>query len=192
GAAGDARVVHEDRGITHVFVDMGNHGVDLAAFADVAHDGCGAAAHGANGAHGFLQDVGVTAGHGDVGAGLRQRERDGTTDPASATGDQGDPAAQLRHDQCSPRILVSFGRSMFPPETMHAMRPFPALPDSATARATAPAPSAMTRLRSAISRRAAAISSRLAVKDPSSSSCAMTSMFAKTVLLPMPSTKDGW
>src|SRR5262249_27975377 len=64
------------------------------------------------------------------------------------------------HDGVSPeRILTSRDESMLPPDTMQTTLPVPARPDTAAARASAPAPSATTRIRSTSRRTAAAVSS---------------------------------
>ena len=52
---------------------------------------------------------------------------------------------------CPSRIAASRAASMLPPETMQTILPSPARPESAAATASAPAPSAITRARSASS-----------------------------------------
>src|SRR4029077_20351750 len=192
GAAGDAGVVHEDQRFAERAFDLSEHRVDLYPLGDVADERLAAPPGGTNPRHGVGELIGGASRDRDIRAGRGQSKSGLAADAAAAAGDQGNPPGQFRHRQCSPRILVSLGRSMVPPETMQAMRPLPGLPESATASATAPAPSAITRLRSAIRRSAAAISSRLAVNEPSSSSCCMARMFGKTSLLPKPSKNEGW
>src|SRR4051812_21257962 len=72
---------------------------------------------------------------------------------------------------CSPtRMRLSTAGSMFPPETMQTTFFAPASrPESAVATDSAPAPSAITRVRSAMSRTAAATSSSGSAYAPSSS-----------------------
>src|SRR5688572_3343700 len=88
-------------------------------------------------------------------------------------------------------MAVSRSRSMFPPETTHTILPRPARPESAAATPQAPAPSAMTRARSAITCVAAAISSSDETSEASRSAWARASICGNTDRLPMPSTKDG-
>src|SRR5262249_29684535 len=92
----------------------------------------------------------------------------------------------------SPTTTHSLFRSMLPPETTHTTLPPPAWPASPHATGQAPAPSAMTRLPSASNRMAAATSARPATKAPSISCRARWSISGKTVLLPIPSTNEGW
>ena len=63
--------------------------------------------------------------------------------------------ADLGHGVSPARIVDSVEKSMFPPETTQTIFPVPARPESAAATPSAPAPSAITRARSA-SRRIAA------------------------------------
>ena len=69
----------------------------------------------------------------------------------SAVGIRGPAQAGVRPS----RIAASRAASMLPPETMHTILPSPARPESAAATARAPAPSAITRARSASVRTAA-------------------------------------
>src|SRR5262249_7287017 len=89
------------------------------------------------------------------------------------------------------KMAHSFLRSMLPPETTQTILPVPALPDMAQATGQPPAPSAMTRFRSASKRTVAATSDSWATRTPSINFRARSSICGNTVLLPMPSTNDG-
>src|SRR5256886_8794492 len=82
----------------------------------------------------------------------------------------------------------NFSRSILPPETMATRGPLPALPVSAAARLSAPAPSAMTRAFSARSRIARFTSSRVTTMEPSTTGCMRCHMRGNTLLPPAPST----
>src|SRR5439155_4846618 len=104
----------------------------------------------------------------------------------------GETVADLEHQrQCyfgvSPlRIATSAEVSMFPPETMQAIGSTPARPESATAAARAPAPSVITRTRSASSRIAAAVSSSVATCAPSIASRTRGHIAGSTFRAPAP------
>ncbi len=83
---------------------------------------------------------------------------------------------------------MSRSASMLPPETTQTILPRPARPASAAATPQAPAPSAMTRARSATSRNAAQISSSVETSEPARSPCARASIWGNTERLPIPST----
>ena len=80
---------------------------------------------------------------------------------------------------------------MFPPETMHTIRPAPARPDSAAATESAPAPSATTLARSARSLTAPAVSSSVSVTAPETSGRAFSHIAGRRALPPAPSTNDA-
>src|SRR2546422_10229748 len=82
----------------------------------------------------------------------------------------------------------NFSRSILPPETMATIGPGPALPVSAAARPSAPAPSAMTRAFSAIRRIARFTSSRVTTMEPSTTGCMRCHIRGNTLLPPAPST----
>ncbi len=86
----------------------------------------------------------------------------------------------------------NFFESMLPPETMATIGPGPALPVNAAATASAPAPSAMTRLFSARSRIARRTSSRPTTIEPSTTGFIRCHMRGKTLWPPAPSTNDGF
>src|SRR5437879_5919943 len=100
--------------------------------------------------------------------------------------------SSILHPFVSVSISQSFSKSIFPPETIHTTLPVPALPANVHATAQAPAPSAITRLRSAIRRSADATSSNSATNASSINCCARLSICGKTILAPIPSTKDDW
>src|ERR1051325_2529302 len=77
---------------------------------------------------------------------------------------------------------------MFPPETMATMGPWPALPVRAAAKASAPAPSAMTRTFSAMRRIARFTSSSVTTIEPSTTGRMRCHMRGNTLLPPAPST----
>jgi len=90
-----------------------------------------------------------------------------------------------------PRISASVLRLILPPETTHTTFPVPARPLSAAAGASAPAPSAMTRMRSASVRTAPATSATGIVSAPSTSGATNGHMLSSTRRLPEPSTNEG-
>src|SRR5690349_4549907 len=89
-----------------------------------------------------------------------------------------------------PRIFTSREESMLPPDTMHTTLPVPARPDSAAAVDSPPAPSAITRTRSASRRTAAAVSSSVADSASSTSAESIPHIFGRTTGPPAPSTND--
>src|ERR1700693_647925 len=87
------------------------------------------------------------------------------------------------------KIFASLAGSMLPPEMTQTTLPAPARPAIAAAAEIAPAPSAMTRLRSARSRTAAATSGTDRTRDPARSELASGHISGSMDLPPMPSTK---
>src|SRR5439155_1697120 len=95
-----------------------------------------------------------------------------------------DLAEQIRARRANraPMSSENFSRSILPPETTATIGPDPALPVSAAARASAPAPSAMTRAFSAMSRMARFVSSRLTTIEPSTTGCMRCHIRGNTLL----------
>src|SRR5436190_8664819 len=90
-------------------------------------------------------------------------------------------------------LLISsknLSRSILPPETTATIGPLPALPLSAAATDNAPAPSAITRVFSAISRIALFVSSKLTTIEPSATGFIRFHILGKTLFPPAPSTND--
>ncbi len=97
-----------------------------------------------------------------------------------------------RYPSAPPRISANLSRLMLPPETTQTTFPVPAWPLSARRfYASAPAPSAMTRTRSASVRTAAATSATGMATASSTSGDTSGHMLSSTRRLPEPSTKEG-
>src|ERR1700693_5352153 len=100
------------------------------------------------------------------------------------------PGRRGKDNGTSPfKIFASLAGSMLPPEMTQTTLPAPARPAIAAAAEIAPAPSAMTRLRSARSRPAAATSGTDRTRDPARSELASGHISGSMDLPPMPSTK---
>ena len=80
---------------------------------------------------------------------------------------------------------------MLPPDTIQTILPEPANPAVAQATGQAPAPSAITRFRSAIRRTASPTCSSDATRAPSNNCLAISNILGKTLLPPIPSTNEG-
>src|SRR5207247_8976531 len=78
------------------------------------------------------------------------------------------------------------------PETTATIGPFPALPLSAAASGSAPAPSEIIRAFSASSRIAFLVSLRVTTKQPSTTGCTRSHMRGNMLWPPAPSTQEGF
>src|SRR4029077_1544633 len=89
------------------------------------------------------------------------------------------------------RMAQSLAASRLPPEMTQTVLRAPGTPARAAATDAAPAPSAMTRWRSARTGTAAPTASRGTTREPASSALASGQISGRRLLPPMPSTKLG-
>ena len=103
-AARDAGVVDQDVDVAEVARDRLHHAGVGFVVVDRAGVGARAAAQGLDGGHGLARGILVLAiVDGDVGAVLRERDRDGAADAAAAAGHQGDSSRERHRPTSSGR-----------------------------------------------------------------------------------------
>ena len=146
---------------------------------------------GFNAAIDYLESVGGFAAIVPYERSLGQRFLDGISDAVTVYGLPGMAGCRPCYPGAPLRISASLLRLMLPPETTHTTFPLPARPVSAAADASAPAPSAITRARSASVRTAAATSLTPMDRARSTSGATSGHMLSSTRRLPEPSTNEA-